>query len=883
MVPIGMKRPLMAGERLAATSSARPAGRGPGTPAPGAPRRRRPPVARRGLGVLARLLGALAGLVVLTIGAAGMGGYVAYQRFAAGLPDVEGLRHYQPRMMSRIYAGDSRLLSELATERRIFVPYPAIPDLVKRAFVSAEDQNFFAHRGVDPVAIARAAITDVLNYGQGRRPVGASTITQQVAKNILLGSSEVSLARKAREAILAIRLEETLSKERILELYLNEIYLGLQSYGVAAAAQAYFNKSLDDLTLPEAAFLAALPKAPNNYNPQRYPEAAKGRRDWVIDRMAEDRVITAEQAAAAKAQPVATAQYRRPDMVVGADYFAEEVRRRLIEQFGAEQTTQGGLVVRTSLDPALQEAADRALREGLMRYDQRRGGWRGPVARLDPTPGPRNAWAARLAQVPRPPGMLAEWRLAVVLEAGDFEARLGVLERAAAGAPGGTPRELPMLLADLAWARPPVLASGAGAVTPAASLGPAPRRMLDVMKPGDVVMAEVVSGAASGRAGRERLLLRQIPQVQGALVSLDPATGRVLAMAGGWSFELSQFNRATQANRQPGSSFKPFVYLTALANGVSPSQRFLDAPFVLDQGAAGKWRPNNYEMDFLGPVPLRIALEKSLNLVTVRVANHVGMEAVAQTAIGFHLVDAMPRVLPAALGAVETTVLREAGAYAGLAAGGREVVPTLIDSVQDRDGQVLWRAPAQTCQGCETAQAPPALADSRRQVVDPASTFQVVTMMQGVVTRGTGIAAGQGLDRAIAGKTGTGQDFQDDWFAGFTPDLVTVVWIGFDTPTTLGNNETGAMNAAPVWHDFMAVALKGRPKLAFVPPPGVTMANWDSGYGTVTDAFKPDQVPGASGPTGGGGTVAAAPGEEPGVAAAAPHAAGVDSGLGGLY
>jgi penicillin-binding protein 1A len=870
-------RPPKTGERLAAA----------------APRRARQPAPRlylEPLRALGRLVAALAGLAVLGAAMAGVGGYFAYQRFSAGLPDVEGLRHYQPRVMSRVYAGDSRLLSELATERRIFVPDSAIPDIVKRAFLSAEDQNFFLHRGVDPVAIARAAVTDVMNYGQGRRPVGASTITQQVAKNILLGTNEVSLARKAREAILAIRLEETLSKERILELYLNEIYLGLQSYGVAAAAEAYFNKPLDGLTLPEAAFLAALPKAPNNYNPFRFPEAAKARRDWVLDRMAEDHVVTAEQAAAAKAQPVAPAQYRRPDMVTGADYFAEEVRRRLIDQFGADQITQGGLVVRTSVDPSLQAAADHALRDGLMRYDQRRGGWRGPVARL-PAGTLRTDWTTPLGQTARPPGMLPEWQLAVVLESTDTEAKLGFLDRAGAA----PPRILPMLLAELGWARPLQVPGGqlpqpgTAAPPPAATLGPAPRRIGDVVKPGDVVMAEIMPAtAARGRAPArpERLLLRQIPLVEGALVSLDPATGRVLALSGGWSFELSQFNRATQGSRQPGSSFKPFVYLTALEKGVSPSQRFLDAPFVLDQGAAGKWRPNNYEMDFLGPVPLRIALEKSLNLVTVRVASHVGMEAVAQTAIGFHLVDNMPRVLPAALGAVETTVLREAGAYAGLAAGGREVVPTLIDSVQDRDGRVIWRAAGLACQGCDDPQHPPVLEDARRQLADPASTFQLITMMQGVVTRGTGIAAGEGLGRAIAGKTGTGQDFQDDWFAGFTPDLVTVVWIGFDTPTTLGNNETGAANAAPVWHDFMAAALKERPKLDFVAPPGVAMASWESGFGTVTDAFKPDQAPGAGGPGGGepgGGGTEAVSDAPPGGAPAASPAAGVDSDLGGLY
>jgi penicillin-binding protein 1A len=351
-------------------------------------------------------------------------------------------------------------------------------------------------------------------------------------------------------------------------------------------------------------------------------------------------------------------------------------------------------------------------------------------------------------------------------------------------------------------------------------------------------------------------------------------------MSGGWSFEMSQFNRVTQAQRQPGSSFKPYVYLTALEQGISPSQRFLDAPFVVDLGAAGKWRPGNFEQDFSGPVSLRVALEKSLNLVTVRVANRVGMDAVAQTAADFHVVENLPRVLPAALGAADTTVLRQAGGYAGFATGGKEVIPTLIDSVQDRDGHVIWHAQGWSCQGCDDPARPPRLVDERKQIADPASVFQLVTMMQGVVTRGTGVPAGAGLGRAIAGKTGTTQDFNDAWFAGFTPDLVTVVWVGFDEPNTLGDNETGAALAAPIWHDFMAVALKNRPNLKFIAPPGVTMASWDSGSGQVTDAFKPGQDPGGSGPLDGTAATADA---SAATAATTPHAAGVDTSLGGLY
>jgi len=374
--------------------------------------------------------------------------------------------------------------------------------------------------------------------------------------------------------------------------------------------------------------------------------------------------------------------------------------------------------------------------------------------------------------------------------------------------------------------------------------------------------------------------LRQIPLVQGALVSLDPQTGRVLAMVGGWSYEQSQFNRVTQANRQPGSSFKPIVYLTALQKGISPSQKFLDAPVVVDT-PEGRWRPGNYEGTFSGPTPLRVALEESMNLVTIRVAQQVGMQSVADNAIAFHMVDSMPRVLPAALGAVDTTVLREAGAYASFAAGGREVVPTLIDSVQDPDGHVVMRAPGLDCADCSDPGKPPVLTDERAQIADPDSVFQLVTMMQGVVQRGTGVPAGQGLKRPIAGKTGTTQDWTDAWFSGFTPDLVTTVWVGFDTPASLGNNESGAAVAAPIWHDFMATALAGRPVLAFPMPPGVTMAQWDSGTGVVTDAFKDGQIPGASSPTGMG--LASAPSADGTPPPPSIVHGGVDNSMGGLY
>ena len=536
-------------------------------------------------------------------------------------------------------------------------------------------------------------------------------------------------------------------------------------------------------------------------------------------------------------------EFRRPKPIPGADWFAEEVRRQLIAQFGADVTTQGGLMVRTSLDPALQLVAERAVHDGLMAYDRKLGGWRGPAGHLDGGPALAKNWAEPLAQLARPPGMLPDWKLAAVLETTDGEARLGWLDTSGQSP---QPRTGTLPLSEIAWARP--VRDG--------KPGPAPRRMADVMQQGDVVMVEPGAtppaappqkNAKPAPAPLPRLTLRQIPTVQGGLVSLDPTTGRVLAMVGGWSFEGSQFNRATQAQRQPGSSFKPFVYLTALEKGISPSQRFLDAPIVMDT-AAGRWRPNNFEMEFGGPTPLRIALEKSLNLVTLHVAQTVGMEAIAQTAIAFHEVESMPRVLPAALGAVDTTILREAGAYASLAMGGHEVIPTLIDSVQDPRGHVVWRPSMISCGDCSDSgnragAHRPAQGDRRSGVGVPACHHDAGGDDAG--HRGEGGGRARPSDRR-----------QDRHDAGLHRRLVLRLHArsGDDGVGRLrqsgfaGQQRDGCAVAGPIWHDFMAFALKNRPVLTFQQPPGVTMATWDSGSGSVTDAFKPDQVPGASRP-----------------------------------
>jgi len=840
-----------------------------GTPAAPPPDRRAPPREtppkrkRRWFGSTLGFLFKTALVLVVAGGLAAAGaGYALYRSVAADLPDYSWLADYHPPQMSRIYAADSRLMAELAQERRVFVPIEAIPRRIQHAFVAAEDQNFWTHQGVDPVAIARAVVVNVEQMGSGRRPIGASTITQQVAKNMLVGADR-TLTRKVREAILAFRIEGAMPKERILEIYLNEIFLGQQAYGVAAAAQGYFNKSLDELTLAEAAFLAALPKAPNNLNPVRFPEAARARRDYVLGRMAEDGYITREEAAAARAEAIQPRPTRRPDMLQVGQHFSEEVRRELIARFGAEQTTMGGLVVRTSLDPALQAETERALRRGLLDYDRRRGGWRGPVAQINPG---ATEWLPALQAVPRVPGALPDWRLAVALEVRDREARMAWLERPDPRA-APQPRTATLPFEEVqGWARP--VREG--------RMGAAPRRLQDVLAPGDVVLVELLPATpAQGRtpARPERLALRQVPEVEGAVVALDPNNGRVLAMAGGWSFDRSWYNRATQAMRQPGSSFKPFVYLPALEAGIPPNQLLLDAPVEI-MTPQGLWRPGNYGgAGAQGWVTMRSAMERSLNMVTVRLAQQVGIAAVADTAARFGAIPNMPRFLAMSLGAGETTVLRQAAAYASFVNGGRQVTPTFIDTVQDRQGRVVWRTDLRRCETCEAAgpaAGPPALTEERRQIADPVAAFQMVSLLQGAVQRGTGARAGAGLNRPVAGKTGTTDDFKDNWFVGFTPDLVVAVWVGFDEPRSLGDRETGGTNAAPIFRDVVAAALQGSPAIPFRAPPGTALVRVQMENGqTILEAFRP------------GTENAARPPSDPFADGAA--AAGLDSGLGGLY
>jgi penicillin-binding protein 1A len=770
-------------------------------------------------------------MLLTILGTAGV--FYALHHYGQDLPEFAQLADYEPPIVSRVYARDGRLLAEFATENRVFVPVEAIPGRVIKAFIAAEDQNFYRHNGVDLMAIARAVLTNVRLYIKGRRPVGASTITQQVAKNFLL-SNELSYERKIKEALLALRIERALEKDRILELYLNEIYLGARSYGVAAAALNYFDKSLDELTIAEAAYLAALPKAPNNYHPIRRREAAISRRNWVINRMLLEGFITPEEATAAAAEPL-EARPKGEVKLARAEYFAEEVRRELAELYGERALYEGGLSARTTLDPRLQDIADRTLREGLISYD-RRHGWRGALGQLELS-DEEGAWLEPLWAFERPVGV-EDWSLAVVLEVSDKAATIGIEDEAIGTIP----------FAEVRWARPWLEDQKVGA---------APKRVGDVLQPGDVILVERALQDSDGNDYPDATYgLRQVPDVDGAIVALDPHTGRVFAMSGGFAYARSEFNRAIQALRQPGSAFKPFVYLAGLDSGFTPATLILDAPFVIDQGAGqGKWKPANYTKKFYGPTPMRVGVEKSRNLMTVRLAQAVGMEKVSAYAGSFGIVENMPAVLAMALGAGETTLMKLTTAYAMLVNGGKGITPTMIDRVQDRGGRTVFRHDRRECPACLavewSGQEVPVLPDDRETVADPTSAYQVVGMLEGVVRRGTGRRIAE-LGRPLAGKTGTTNNNMDTWFIGFSPDLAVGVFVGFDEPKSLGPKDTGSNVAAPIFKAFMREALEGEPLVPFRTPGNIRLVRISADTGlparpgdrnVYLEAFRPGTVP----------------------------------------
>ena len=749
-----------------------------------------------GIGLLGAI--ALAGLVVAV--------YAAW--LFHDLPDASDLADYRPPTATRVYAGDGTLIGEFSDERRIYVTYDQIPTPVLHAFLAAEDRNFFSHGGIDVSGLGRAMFKNVFNFVAGRRLEGGSTITQQVAKNVLL-TNESTIGRKLKEAILSSRLEATLSKPQILELYLNEIFLGYRSYGVASAAYNYFGKSLQQLTPDEAAFLAALPKGPNNYHPKRHPEAAKGRRDWVLGEMAQSNWLEGADLAELRARPLVTQDAPKRAQYADADFFVEEARRIAAANPDiGDQLNAGGYYMRTTLDPSLQTAARNALMTGLENYD-RRHGWRGAWGTTDFAEG----WQAAALRKTAPPERRA-WQAAGVTAVSGNSVQIVTARDGETGS---------LIAADAGWAN---------ANRP--------------LKRGDLIFVEKKGG---------QYALKQIPAVNGALVAIEPQSGRVLAMVGGYSYALSSFNRATQAERQPGSAFKPFVYATALESGdFTPASIVLDAPISFAGGAnGGRWTPENYSREYYGPQTLRRGLELSRNVMTVRLANSIGMAKIVDLSKRMGVADNLQPNLSVSLGAGETTPYRLTAAYSAFVNGGRRVDPYLIEYVQDRNGETIYRGDRRNCRECGrgfSGQESPRLQPRGTQVIDPITAYQISSMLEGVVQRGTAASA-RGLGRWVGGKTGTTNEYRSAWFVGFTTDIVVGVFIGFDDNRSLGSGEAGASAAVPVFTEFMQTVLKERPARPFVRPRNAvfrTVRGIEEAFRPGTERAREEEEP--TGPTG---------------------------------
>mgnify|MGYP001819818296 FL=1 len=783
-------------------------------------------------GFFLRFLGFVAAAcMILSIAVAGAVAFVLW-KVSQELPDYENLARYEPPVMTRIHANDGRLIAEYSRQRRIYVPISAVPKLVIDAYLSAEDKNFYQHGGLDMQGIVRAVVANV-SGGGGKQ--GASTITQQVAKNFLL-TSDRNIERKLKEAILAIRIERAFTKDQILELYLNEIYLGGGAYGVAAAAQRYWDKALNELTLEEVAYLAVLPKAPSRYHPIKHRERALERRNWVLDRMVDNGFATPEEGEAAKAKPLTVLAKRFGPRIYASEYFAEEVRRDILDRFGEDKLYGGGFSVRTSLDPRMQAIAREALVNGLTKYDRSRG-WRGSEKKIEIS----GDWGKTLADIPVWKD-IEPWKLAVVLEVGGTEAKIGLRPGRDKQGQLVTDRETGKIpAAQVRWTRKSIRS----ALKPGDVIYVAPVKPKK-NKDGEVESPESVAGLWS---------LQQVPKVSGALVAMDPHTGRVVAIAGGFSFHQSQFDRATQALRQPGSSFKPLIYLTALDNGYAPNSVVLDGRICVSQGRGmPPWCPKNYSGGGAGPSTLRRGIEKSRNLMTVRLSRDIGMPVIAEYSKRFGVYDNLMPALSMSLGAGETTLIRMVTAYSMIANGGRKVDATFIDRIQNRYGRTIWRHDKRDCSGCAArewaSQEEPELVEVNEQIVDPIAAYQMVGIMEGVVTSGTARRL-LSLNRPIAGKTGTTNNYKDAWFIGYTPDLVVGSYVGYDQPKPMGRSATGGGLAAPIVKEFFAEALKDVPPQPFRAPEGTVMlpVSHKTGLparkgqaGTVMEAFKPEQV-----------------------------------------
>ncbi len=790
-----------------------------------------------------RFLGYLFSIgVLIVIGLAIAAGYIIWET-SKTLPDTAVLKEYKPKVITRVHAADGSLLAEYATERRLFVPVSVMPKRLIQAFISAEDKNFYHHFGIDPLALARAVVQN-LGYvitGRKRRFVGASTITQQVAKNFLLGN-ERTIRRKIREALIALKIESTFTKDQILELYLNEIYLGRGAYGVAGAALTYFGKSLEELTLPEMAYLAALPKKPTRLDPERNHKEALARRNWVLGRMLANGYITREEYEKAVNTPLQVHPRPFGGRLFAAEYFTDEVRRQVSRLYGRDELFGGGLSVRTTLDPKLQIMARHALARGLIQFDRSRG-WRGPIRHVDLAKV--EDWGAAIARDSLPRD-LRPWRIAIVLKVEKDHAVIGLQPRAGRGGKPSDERETGVIpLAGLSWARKALGLTKKGHV----KLGPKVKKAADVLKPGDVIYV-----APMGKKGQWQLM--QVPEVQGAMVVMDPHTGRVKALVGGFSYGLSQFNRATLAKRQPGSSIKPFVYAAALDNGYTPASVVLDAPIEFRMQDGTVWKPKNYSNKFYGPSTLRRGIEFSRNVMTVRLANDMGIDKFATLTEKMGIYDHLPRVLAMSLGAGETTLMRLVTAYAMLANGGKKIEAAVIDRIQDRYGRTIYRHDKRKCPGCKATrwenQPEPEIIENREEVINPYTAYQITSMLQGVVQRGTAKGAFKDFPWPVAGKTGTTNNERDAWFIGYTPDLVVGVYVGYDTPRPMGRDATGGHLAAPIVADFLRMALKGKPAVPFRTPPGIQLIPIDPKTGkravygdpnVILEAFKPGEEP----------------------------------------
>ena len=740
-------------------------------------------------------------------------GFVLFKKYSNNLPDYEQLKSYTPLITTRLYAADGSLINEFSKEKRVFVPITNIPKHLINAFLAAEDANFYEHSGIDPFAIFRTSIQNTLSLLKGDQTVGgASTITQQVVKNFLL-TNEKTFERKIKEAILAYRMSKSFSKNQILELYLNQIYLGAGAYGVAVAAETYFDKSIDELTIEEDALLATLPKAPSKLDPRKNIEKAKVRRDWVIERMMAENFITTEEGKAAIEKPIILKE-EDPNTINKAEFFSDSVKKELTELYGSDDVFENGIVVRTTLDTKLQKIASKALDDGIEQYDQKHG-YRGALTKIETG----DKWQETLQKFDVKKLYKGSWKKAIILSVSQDTAAIGV-ENGALGS---------IELASLKWARKYLSIN---------SLGPVVKKINDVLTVGDVVLVEKSDKG-------DVYLLRQVPEVNGAFVAIDPHTGRVLAMMGGYVDEPNQFNRATQAMRQPGSTLKTFGYIAALENGMTPATIIMDEEISLNQGSGlPPYKPTNYSGKYYGPSTLRSGLETSRNVTTVRMADQVGLDKVVDVIKKFGVNDNPQQIYSLVLGSTETTLMRVVTAYAMMVNGGNKITPSMIEKIQDRNGATIYRRDKRVCSNCVAHSisvediAMPILDESREQITDSATAYQITSMLQGVVDRGTAARA-KSVGKIIAGKTGTTNSSYDSWFVGFSPDLVAGVYIGFDMPKSLGSDETGASVALPVFIDFMKQSLKDTPSTPFRVPSSVKFVKIDRETGRSPSGSTP--------------------------------------------